>query len=298
MIFSSQQSISTKINLAKRITKKFIRLKKELSPTISFSWEFKMSGNKVKIISDDVIYDEISFEFYAKQYLFSEDFIINDNKLDDPYYYTSIGFISERDYFMAEDIMESYAEAIKLKDLVVNHIYLSDKGEKFLFLGSLDIDILEVSHHIKGKIRIYKERQQIKPLFYNIKTKKIIRASSVKIISYFEKNHTEIEINDGFFKYFIQNNFYYIHPLENVSFKNSYIERFFSVNNDIQDFEKALDFIVNSKENSIDLNCVVTDNNDMYGFENTEISYFGESNNYTKYYYDSYGNLYEDKIYK
>ena len=138
---------------------------------------------------NDVIYP---FYFYVKN--FSKEKNIKENILEithknevdsitfkNPLYFTSVGIITEDEYLLAEDIMENH-HIISQKDLVQRYIYESSNGRKYIYLGDIKIFHDETIFNLNN-------------MFYDIKYKKIINFSSLRIINLLENSIKIININ-------------------------------------------------------------------------------------------------------
>ena len=171
------------ISTAKEITKPFFNMKAKRYPLLASDWEFILEDESVYLISkeNNVKYYFSSINTYAKMYMFGvfKDDILN-NKLKKSAYFTSIGFVSVDDFFLAEDMLEN-SQFIPRKDLLLNKVYLTDKGKEYLY-----INISEKNIFMKEYNLISKENKSWNA-FIDLSTSKIIKGVSLKFIDMIDK---------------------------------------------------------------------------------------------------------------
>ena len=188
-----------KIELAKKITKPFVRFYKRRKPILSSEWNFKIRTfetkrrhkKKVNLYNGEKIVDVLSFNSYVENYSFNSSIKLDDNKIIGNYFFTSVGLVNEDTYYEAEDILENKVNYIKNKDLKINRFYLSNKGDKLLYIGSIDLKLL-----IKEDDILYKEEFKSHKYFYNEnEERQLINIRDIKILKELETNIKKIDVD-------------------------------------------------------------------------------------------------------
>jgi len=177
------------ISTAKAITKSFINMGVKRTPFIATDWEFILEDESVYLVSDEnhLKYYFSSLNTYSKMYLFGPfKHDINDNKLLESSYYTSCGFVSEDDFFLAEDVISQNIK-FKLSQMNNRNLYLSDNGKEYLYIFEYKLEIIKERFITTGKI--IKERFINKNVLYDISNRKFIKFSSVNIITDLGDSH-------------------------------------------------------------------------------------------------------------
>ena len=160
------------------------------SSEITDDWKIIIHDKNVEIISFNLSFSKyISFERYVKKYSdFNEDM-----NLIGEYYFSSIGFISQEDYFLAEDILST--DKIKNKDLKYGYKYLGIDGKEYTYIDNLNIKSIDIDFEnllfTKGIKKGIFQFFVIDSLFDT----KLIQINSKKVIKelYFDDNIRKIE---------------------------------------------------------------------------------------------------------
>jgi len=176
---------------AKEIYKSFIRNNEKITPVLSMNWKIKTDGTLVRIYSEelDKTFTLISKDSFIDKYLLNRDYNIENEIIKGSYFYTSVGLISEEDYYEAEDIIEKNKKSIREIDLEKGHVYKSDKGFEYIYIGALDILLIER----KGVI-YEKEFFKTDSFLYDREKEKVVNKSSIKLVKEIEENIFPIEI--------------------------------------------------------------------------------------------------------
>jgi len=215
------------ISTAKSITKSFINKGEKREPIFASDWEFILKKDTVYIISEqnNVEYIFSSLNNYSREYVFGPfKNIVKDNKLIDGAYFTSIGFVSAEDFFLAEDILENIKK-IKLSEMKEGHIYLSDKGKEYLFIK----EEIQTNTYVKDNnfTHFRKKRIQRENTLYDITFRKYVKFNSVKLIK---------EVNRDF-----NDNIIY-KPIEDSYYSIIYSKGKMSINNNEFIFDRIPNF--------------------------------------------------------
>ena len=182
------------INLARNITRKFILENQEIKAVLAGDWEFIKEENRIYIYSEiqNIRHYLCSSITYMNDYIFNG-FDIYQNKLKGNFYFTSVGLVSESDFYIAEDFLEENNTRIGKDELEVGNIYMSNKGIRYAYLG--EIEGITIGHKKLGGIYkrdenfLEKKSYKTVPLIYKLKNGKITKLSSVKLI----KNEGELQ---------------------------------------------------------------------------------------------------------
>ena len=142
---------------AKEITRNFIRNGKKESPIFTTDWIIKPSDedDKIYIKSKSLekkIYLCTKTDF-VDLYLFNSDYLIEDKLFKGFYVLTSIGLITENNFYKAQDIVEKNEKSIPEAQMNVGSFYLSDKGREYLYLGTLKIEGIYLNSQILKKVK-------------------------------------------------------------------------------------------------------------------------------------------------
>ena len=191
-LFKDITDISKRVNLARLITKKFIRGNVETYPLLASDWVFDKIDNSIFIISKTMngCIDSISFSGYIEKYIYNESLTVIDNTLIGNYYYTSVGFVSDEDFYLAEDILEQYNIRIPKSELLENYIYLSDKGKKYIYLGSFEIETIT---HEEDNLNRYFGKTDF--YLYDISDDCIRKVGGTRLIQEVGKNKELFEVD-------------------------------------------------------------------------------------------------------
>ena len=244
-----------KIELAKEITKPFIRIYQKRKPILSSEWNLKIrtvqGKNKINLYDGEKIVDFITYESFIEDYSFNPNLKLENNKIIGNYFYTTVGLVNEETYYTAEDILENKVNYIDDEDLKLNTYYLSDKGDKLLYIGDIDLKLL-----IKENDTLYKEDFKSNKYFYNFnKERKLINIRKIKILDELYKNKDSVEIDLKDLKYSIEitsmkkniimykntteeNNFFSYVNIENTYF-GTYVPAYYIDREEILKFMKS-----------------------------------------------------------
>ena len=170
------------IKEARNITRNFIRNGNEFTPVLASDW--KMSFDRILTIYSDI--EQTSFSIRSdnliKEYLLNSNFNVKNDLIIGNYYHTSVGLVSEDDFYLAETTIEQNLIKFKKEDLEIGKNYLSDKGVSYLYLGILEVKVIELCDSL-----LEKDFLKTPELLWDIRNKKCIKLSSIKIIKEFEQ---------------------------------------------------------------------------------------------------------------
>jgi len=234
---------------ANNITRRFIKNNKTYDPLLSSDWEFSIVCNKVCIgsnILDLNIPSYCSLEEYALSYAFNNLYKLEDNVIKGNYYLTSIGLVTEEEYFEAEDLIERYNTKIAKNELIVGNQYLSNKGKKYLYLG--DLDLLSI---VRDQNKLNKKILSSDPICYDVLESKLVYLSSLKLIENIGEldNKIDILLNRGIFKELYDYEFIEISTtIKNIEFYNINNNRLVSLKDRFIIDNEVTEFIKNNEE--------------------------------------------------
>ena len=98
------------------------------------------------------------------------------------YAFTSIGLVSEEDFYLAEDMIENQI-TIKKNNLEIGMVYESNTGKEYIHIGEIRITSGEEETHNLGKT------------LYDISAGKTRRIDAVKLINELRKNNNKYNLN-------------------------------------------------------------------------------------------------------
>jgi len=108
--------------------------------------------------------------------------IMTKKRIEEKMFLTSIGLVSEEDFYLAEDIMEN-TKFLKKKDLEIDSVYLDVKGREFLYTGNL---IMNQGYMTE---KIYKSQ------LFDIKNNRFLNLSSLKLVEFSYEYKKDIHID-------------------------------------------------------------------------------------------------------
>jgi len=169
------------IERASKIMKSFVKDNEKLKPTSGNDWEFNVVDKRIRLVSNDnnIDLDFSSKEDYLDIFIFGNDYKIEDNKLIENYYLTSVGLITEEEYHEAEWNMDCFSAGLKEDDLIKEDYYVSNKGINYIYLGKIEIDNILLD---RKKDELRKETILTDSYCFNLNTKKLVKTKSVKLI--------------------------------------------------------------------------------------------------------------------
>jgi len=181
-----------KLLRAENILRKYIRGGIEYSPEITSDWKIYKKENSIfiksEILNKDLYF--LSMEKYLDKYIFSENSIIKNDKVEGMNYLTSEGLVSEEEYYQAIDTIEIYGKGIKEKDLVKGEIYLSNKDKEYIYIGKLQMEISKVKYNDRDEpVSLKKELIQTTSYLYDLAKDKLIKKRSIKLVEISDDKH-------------------------------------------------------------------------------------------------------------
>ena len=177
---------------ARDITRKFLRNGTEVSPVLAGDWEFIQLEGRVYIQSEMQTkrFYLTNSELFLSNYIFSKKYKINDTKLEGNYFYTSVGLVTQDNFFIAEDMVEMYSKRISEKDLDRNHTYISDKGMEYIYVGKLKLKTVLEKDNL-----LVKEIIETDSYLYSMDGNTKVKTNSIKLVKLKEKNEKEFYID-------------------------------------------------------------------------------------------------------
>ena len=145
---------------------------------LSNNWAFNIEDKQVKVYSEFDFF-HTSFVSFVKNYI--DKLRIEDNKIIGEYRHSSVGFISEEDYFYAQDLLSE--NRIKFSELIDNNIYQGNNGKKYIYKKTPEIYLIDFD----TSTRTFSKKIEKTSFFlieYNEENElvKTIRLNSVKLI--------------------------------------------------------------------------------------------------------------------
>jgi len=137
---------------ARRIMNPLIRKGEKITPELTNDWILSVfdnwSGTSRVFINSEILnikIDVSSAGKFLKEHVFTSGLILNKDKIIGNYAFGTQGFISEDDFFKANELIEESKEYIpyKRKELVEGNIYRTDDNKYYLVLGSIQDTFLE-----------------------------------------------------------------------------------------------------------------------------------------------------------
>jgi len=298
--FYNDITVKEEISISKLITKRFTRNKIEVSPFALYRINFKLDDNKIVLISGDDIIQTLTYEKFIEDYLYNEDYSLTkentDFILNGSYYFTSVGLVTENDFFLAEDIQERYTKGIKKKDLEVNSIYFSNKGKEYLYLGGF-----QIKNIIKEDNKLIKNTILTEEYLYDLSKGEVVKKNSVKLVKFEKENRDSLDINlSGILYSNKQENTYYINidtRIHRLTFYGNNDSNLFSLSkkydNEYSEFTDSDDKILVLKEKE-----KIYQRDDYGKIIDEEISYTNDGRKIVRRRYsDSYGNIQDSVFY-
>ena len=120
---------------------KIIKSKKGISIATN-DWMFIKEADYMLIFSVSLDFRSgVSFSEFLDHYVLSGKFNIKDNLIIGEYLYSSIGLITQDDYFLAEDLIQN-SEFIPFKELESNYFYRANNGKTYLYVNNIGSKLL------------------------------------------------------------------------------------------------------------------------------------------------------------
>jgi len=151
---------------------------KNFNRLIHYYWFVGQNGNRIKKTMSKKTYDS-----YIVKEIENTSSNKSLKKIDESLFLTSVGLVSEEDFYKAEDIMEN-TKFLKRRDLEIDSVYLDIKGREFLYIGDLIIN------PENRKEKIYKSQ------LLNLENKMFIYFSSLKLVKFSHKYKKEVSLDN------------------------------------------------------------------------------------------------------
>ena len=184
---------------AYNITRPFINRHRKVYPRSYSNIEIYQQGHKyITMKLETGTYRFLGQNLFKKKYLNNENLNLENIKEDnflsylikEDLYHTSIGLVSPEEFHLAEDIIENI-QRITPKNLETGKKYKSISGKRYIALGDI-----EYKENFLGSGR----RMFLKNILYDIKSERIVKAESIKLVE--EQGYIDQKYNINFFKEF------------------------------------------------------------------------------------------------
>ena len=139
------------------IAHKIIKSKNGISFTAT-DWKFIKEGQNILIFSELLGFTTtISSSLFLDYYILPNRFTFNGGSIVGEFLYSSVGLITEEEYYLAEDLIKN-GFSIPLKDLEANYIYKANNGKSYIYVHDVGSKLLSFNK-VTGDF--YKEDEDI-----------------------------------------------------------------------------------------------------------------------------------------
>jgi len=108
-------------------------------------------------------------------------------KIEENMFITSVGLVSEEEFYKAEDIMEN-TKYLKRREVEIDSLYLDVKGRELIYIGTL---IVKPEHATKSEYKFQ---------LFDIEMERFIDFASVKLVEFSSIYKENIYVNIGRFE--------------------------------------------------------------------------------------------------